>query len=130
MNLDLRTSAIERAAQAWADFYLWAQEQPNVAGTQNRTFTGPVADDILRAAGITFDADPLGYREAADEVVRQGYALAGGKHDLRGLTLSGNMAKLAKRARTMRREGLTRRAIAAVLGISATTVYKMTRHAA
>jgi hypothetical protein len=130
MNLDRRADAIERAARAWADFYLWAQDQPNLKGARNRIYTGMIADDFLAAAGITFAADHVAYTEAAGEVIARGYELAGGKHDLRGQTLSGRMKHLATRAKELRRKGLTLKAIAGKLGVSATTIYKLTRHAA
>ena len=130
MNLDLRSAAIERAAQAWADFYLWAQEQPNLGYAKRRHYTGEIADDILLAVGISFDADHAAYREAIDEVVERGYVLAGGKQDRRGAVCGGNAAELRSRARALRRKRHTLRAIAEKLGVSQTTVYRMLRRAA
>jgi len=127
MNLDRRADAIERAAQAWAAFYLWAMEQPDAGGSTNRTYTGPVADTILAEAGITFDASPGGYREASDEVVRRGYELAGGKKDLRGRNVG--TPELRDEACKLRNEGHTLGIIASKLGVSATTVYRLLRAA-
>jgi hypothetical protein len=130
MNLDTRTSAIERAAQAWATYYLWAQDQPCVQGTKNRTYTGPVADSILARVGISFTADPYAYRAATDEVIRRGYELAGGKHDRRGSVVGRDMEGLRKRADALRRLGGTYIQIAADLGVSTTSVYRMLKRSA
>jgi len=130
MNLDLRRAAIEAAAQAWADHYLWAQDQPCVRGTKNRTYAGPIADHVLEAAGIHFTADPLAYRDAADEAIRRGYELAGGKHDRRGAVIGGAMEGLRTRAAGLRALGWAYRQIAAELEVSDTSVYRMLRRSA
>ncbi len=129
MNLDRRAAAIEEAARAWARFYLWAMEQPNQAGARNRIYAGPIADDILERAGISFTASPHAYREAADEVMARGYVLAGGKADRRGVVLGPEKEALIEAAKAMRPTH-TLRAIADKLGVSDATVYRMLRRSA
>jgi len=130
MNLDTRAATIERAAQAWAAYYLWAQDQPGVQGTKNRTYTGPVADSILAGVGIRLTADPYAYRAATDEVIRRGYELAGGKHDRRGAVIGGAMEGLRTRAAGLRALGWAYRQIAAELEVSDTSVYRMLKGSA
>lgn len=130
MNLDRRAAAIEEAAHAWAKFYLWAMEQPNQEGARNRTYAGPIADDILERAGISFAASPQAYREATDEVIRRGYVLAGGKADRRGYNVAGDKNVVIGQARKLRAKKWSLRRIAEKLGVSDTTVYRMLRRVA
>lgn len=130
MNLDLRAAAIERAARAWATFYLWAMEQPNQASARHRIYSGPVGDDILAGVGISFAASTAAYREASDEVIRRGYVLAGGKRDRRGYNMAGDKNVVIGRARKLRAKEWSVRRIGKELGVSDATVWRMLRRSA